>query len=300
MPIALVQSSDEKAWHRERARRVTKTDATRLVGAGISTFKRIYAEKTEGATFTGNAATERGHRLEPIVQAWVLDKLGIPASNILYANEHQPMHAATPDCAGEDEGEWMLAEIKTTTENWKHGLPRKILQDALWQKHVMGAGYVAVVWWQVDEQGQPLTLEPQLVEIPDDPAETQRLIDGANAYLAWIDDGCPDTDDDGTPLEVLEAIETIWRAKAADAVVRAWLDENEGRPQNITSARGVLRYSVTDGDEFDKAAFLAADPDAAALIAEAESLLKQAQKEYRKPKVRSSLNITPPKEVEAA
>jgi len=300
MPIALVRSSDEKAWHRERDRRVTKTDATRLVGAGISTFKRIRAEKTEGATFTGNAATERGHRLEPIVQAWVLDKLGIPASNILYANEHQPMHAATPDCAGEDEGEWMLAEIKTTREDWKHGLPRKIIHDALWQKHVMGAGYVAVVWWQVDEQGQPLTLEPQLVEIPDDPAETQRLIDGANAYLAWVDAGCPDTDDNGTPLEVLEAIETIWRAKPAEAVVRAWLEENEGKPQNITSARGVLRYSVTDGDEFDKAAFLAADPDAAAVIAEAESLLKQAQKEYRMPKVRSSLNITPPKEVEAA
>lgn len=294
MPIALVSSSDEKNWHRERDRRVTKTRATQLVGAGIATFKRLDAET--GGSFGGNAATKRGHRLEPVVQQWVQAHLGIPPCGILFAHELTPMHAATPDCALEDEGEWSIAEIKTTVEDWSRGLPKKIIRDALWQKYVMDAGYAVVVWWQVDENGQPLTLEPNIVEIQDDPDELQRLIDGANAYLAWIDAGRPDTDDDGTPLEVLEAIEAVWRGKEADKVVRAWLDENEGKPQNITSERGSLRYSVTDGDEFDKAAFLAADADAAAVIAEAERLLKDAQTEYRKPKVRSSLTIAPPKE----
>src|SRR5690606_28108696 len=127
MPIALVQSSDEAAWHRERARRVTKSRAVQLINPSVATFKRIH----DPQSFKGNAATRRGHRLEPMVEAWVLAHLGIPKSQILYAHEQNPMHAATPDCALEDEGEWSVVEIKTTVEDWSAGLPRKIVRDAL-------------------------------------------------------------------------------------------------------------------------------------------------------------------------
>ncbi len=294
MPIALVSSEDEKAWHRERARRVTKSRATQLLNPSIATFKRIHGEQS----FAGNESTRRGHRLEPMVEAWVEAHLGIPKSQILYAHPENPMHAATPDCALEDEGEWSVVEIKTTVEDWSAGLPRKIIRDVLWQKYVMGAGYAAVVWWQVDKLGQPLTLEPTIVEVDDDPHELQRMIDGANAYLAWVDAGCPDTDaESGLPIDIVEAIAAVNAGKAAERAIRAWC-ERGGEAVNITVPEGSIRFDVSESSSFDKAAFLAAEPSAAATISAADKLLKSAQKDptYRKPTVRTSLTIAPPKE----
>lgn len=295
MPIALVSSDDEKAWHRERARRVTKTDATRLAGAGIGTFKRIHAEKAEGSGFGGNAATRRGHRLEPVVQSWVEANLGIPPCGILFAHESTPMHAATPDCALQDEGEWSIVEIKTTTENWSRGLPRKIIRDVLWQRYVMGAGYAAVVWWRVDKKGQPLTLEPTIVEVAPDPEALQQMIDGANAYLQWVEDGRPEHDaESGLPLDVVQAIADYNRGKEAEKTIRTYC-ENQGSLK-VSLPVGGISFSVVESDEFDRAAFEAAAPNVAEQIALANDLLKAAQAEYRKPKIRTSLTISAPKE----
>ncbi len=298
MPIALVKSSVEKAWHRERARRVTKSRAVQLINPSIATFKRIHGEQS----FKGNRHTERGHKLEPMVEAWVEKHLGIPKSQILYAHPDNPMHAATPDCALEDEGEWSLVEIKTTKEDWSAGLPRKIIRDALWQKYVMGAGWAAVVWWQVDDLGQPLTLEPTVEEITDDPYELQRMIDGANAYLAWVDAGCPDTDDDtGLPLDIVEAIELVNIGRAAEKHIRAWCEKN-GEAVSKTLPVGSIRFDVSETTEFDKAAFLAAEKTAAGTIAAAAKLLKSAQADptYRKPTVSTKLTISAPKEAKVA
>lgn len=296
MPIALVDSSDETAWHRERARRVTKSRAVQLLNPSISTFKRIHAEQS----FKGNEHTRRGHRLEPMVEAWVEKHLGIPKSQILYAHPENPMHAATPDCALEDDGEWSVVEIKTTKGDWSKGLPRKIIRDVLWQRYVMGAGWSAVVWWQVDDLGQPVTLEPTIVEVGDDPGELQRMIDGANAYLQWVADGCPDTDDQsGLPLDIVEAVAAVNAGRAAEAHIREWCERN-GDAVNVTLPAGSIRFSVSESTSFDKAAFLAANPTSAQILADADAVLKVAQKnpDYRKPTVRTSLTIAPPKEQE--
>ncbi|WP_336647564.1 hypothetical protein [Microbacterium sp. MMO-10] len=298
MPIALVSSDDEKNWHRERARRVTKTRATQLTNPSISTFQRIH----EPQDFKGNEATRRGHRLEPQMEAWVLAKYGIPKSQILYAHPDQPMHAATPDCALEDEGEWLVVELKTTVEDWSAGLPRKIIRDVLWQRYVMGASWSAVVWWQVDENGVPLAIEPQAVEVEPDPHELQRMIDGANAYLAWVDAGCPTTDEaSGLPLEIVEAVELVNAGRAAEARIRDWCDRG-GEEVNKTLPGGSIRYTVTESTSFDKAAFLSTDPESAEMVRAADAVLKNAQKDpdFRKPTVRTSLTIAPPKEEQEA
>ncbi|OJU41790.1 MAG: hypothetical protein BGN97_03525 [Microbacterium sp. 69-10] len=290
-----MKSSDETAWHRERARRVTKSRAVQLINPSIATFKRIHAEQS----FKGNESTRRGHRLEPVMEAWVLEHYGIPASQILYAHPENPMHAATPDCALEDEGEWSLVELKTTVEDWSTGLPKKIIRDVLWQRYVMGAGWSAVVWWQVDDLGQPVTLEPQVVEVEPDDYELQRMIDGANAYLAWVDAGCPDTDEHGVPLDIREAIAEVNAGKAAEARIREWC-ERGGDSVNVTTEEGSIRFSVSESTTFDRAAFLAAEPELAESIRIVDLVLKNAQKDpdYRKPTVRTSLTIAPPKEPE--
>lgn len=298
MPIALVSSSDEKAWHRERARRVTKSRATQLVNPSIATFKRIHAEQS----FKGSDATRRGHRLEPVVATWVEAQLGIPESQVLYAHEQNPMHAATPDCALEDEGEWSVVEIKTTVEDWSQGLPRNIIRDVLWQRYVMDAGYSAVAWWQVDEQGQPITLEPILEEVGEDPAELQSMIDGATAYLAWVDAGCPDTDDaTGLPLDIVEAVELVNAGKVAEKRIREWC-EQRAEAVNVTLPAGSIRYDVSESTSFDKAAFFEAEPEVAGLISRADTALKNARKnpDYLKPNVSTRLTIAPPKEEKEA
>ena len=300
MPIALVSSTDEKRWHEQRDLRVTKTDAVRLYGAGISTWKRIYAEKNEGSSFHGNASTERGHRLEPVVQSWVEANYGIPPANMLYANDANPLHAATPDCALLDDGEWSIFEIKTTVKSFAAGLPKKIILDVLWQRHVMGAGWSAVAWWHVDEQGQPLTIEPQVTEVPYDEVETQKLIDGVNAYLAWVEAGCPDHDEESDlPTEIVEAVAAVNAGKAAEKVIREWC-ERGGEPVNKTIPAGSIKFSVAESTTFDKAAFLAAEPELAQIVARADEVLKIGQKSpvYRKPTVRTSLTIAPPKKEE--
>lgn len=303
MPIALVQSSDEAAWHRERdnVRRITKTHAVQLINPSIETFKRIYAEKTsDKPKFQGNESTRRGHRLEPAMEAWVLETYGIPASQILYANEGNPAHAATPDCADEADGEWQVVELKTTVEDWSQGLPKKIIRDVLWQRYVLGAGWSAVVWWQVDDLGQPLTMKPQAREVPEDPHELQRMIDGVDAYLAWVDAGRPDTDDEsGLPLDIVEAVELVNAGKAAEKRIREWC-ESRAESVNVTIPAGSIRFDVSESTSFDKRAFLAAEPAAAEVISAADVLLKNAQKdpEYRRPTVSTRLTIAPPKEQE--
>lgn len=284
----------------ERVRRVTKTDAVRLASGTLAARQAVYAEKQD-PTFHGNAYTERGHRLEPVVQTWVESEVGIPPSNMLFAHDEFPMHAATPDSALLDEGEWSIVEIKTTRMDWSLRLPKKIIDDVLWQAHVMGAGYAAVAWWLVDgEKGneQPVTIVPTLTEVPIDPVRTQQLIDGVEGYLAWIDAGRPDHDDESDlPVDIVDAIEAVNAGKAAEARIREWCERN-GEDVNKTVAAGSIRFSVSESTAFDKAAFLAANPQSAATIGLVESVLKEAQKDpaYRKPTVRTSLTIAPPKD----
>ena len=302
MPIALVSSTDEDRWMAERARRLTKSDVVRLASGTLAARQAVYAEKQDPKV-PGNAYTERGHRLEPVVQSWVESEIGIPPSNMLYAHDESPMHAATPDSALLDEGEWSIAEIKTTRDDWSNGLPKKIVDDVLWQAHVMGAGYAVVAWWQVDgEKGkeQPVTIAPQVTEVPIDPARTQQLIDAAEAYLAWLDAGRPEHDlESDLPVDIVDAVAAVNAGKAAEQHIREWCERN-GDDVNKTLPVGSIRFAVSESTSFDKAAFLAANPASAAIVTDAETVLKNAQKnpDYRKPTVRTSLTIAPPKKEE--
>jgi hypothetical protein len=299
VPIALVSSTDEKRWLAERAKKLTKTDVVRLASGTLAARQAVYAEKQD-PKFRGNAYTERGHRLEPVVQTWVEAEVGIPPANMLYAHDEFPLHAATPDSALLDEGEWSIVEIKTTRDDWSKRLPKKIVDDVLWQAHVMGAGYAAVAWWQVDgEKGaeQPVTMTPTLTEVPIDPVRTAELVNAAQSYLAWVDAGRPEFDDEsGLPVDIVDAIADVIAGKAAEKHIRDWC-ERGGEEVKRTIPQGSISFSVSESTSFDKDGYLRANPEAALIIAGAEELLKTAQKEpeYRNPTVSTKLTIAPPK-----
>lgn len=307
-PIALVSSNDKKAWHKERGRGVTKSDVTRLISGTLASKREVYASKTGDKRFHGNQHTARGHAFEPGIAEWVEADYGIPASGVLYAHGENRLHRATPDTFSWDDGEGAFVEIKTTTSDWSAGLPQKIIDDVLWQRYVLGAGWAAVAWQQFDDDGMPVTLEPQLVEVPDDPARTALLVAAADAYLAWVDAGRPDEDSD-VPVEVRDAAEEIAYSKtriaALDPVVKAWA---EAQPDADTAgvkrtlAGAVIALTVTRGKEFDEAKaradyveFFQVLDDALANLAEIKK-----DKQYLREKVGHRWSVSAPKLKEAA
>lgn len=292
-PIAIVHS-DSEHWHAGRAKGVTKTDVTRLISGTLAAKRAVYADKHgERPKFKGNASTERGHAFEPVIAAWVEDNVGIPASGMLYGNAESQRHLATPDTFLWDDGEGAFVEIKTTTKDWSTGLPRKIVDDVLWQRYVLGAGYAAVAWQQFDDDGMPLSIEPRLVEVPEDPERLALLIAAADEYLSWVDAGCPD-EESSLPAHVRDAVEENVAAreelKRTEQIVRDWIAENPDAAKTgvkATTSVGSINFSATRSTEFDKAAALAADP---ATIAAYEALTKA----HRKDKTGTRLVIAPP------
>ncbi len=302
-PIALVSSEHEAEWHKRRSQGVTKTDVTRLISGTIASKRAVYADKTGGKTFHGNQHTERGHAFEGGIAAWVEAEVGIPASGVLYAHGENTAYLATPDTFMWDDGEGAFVEIKTTTADWSGGLPRRIVDDVLWQRFVLGAGYSAVAWQQFDEDGMPLTLEPTLVEVPADPERTAALVAAAEAYLQWVAAGRPDVDSD-VPVEVRDAAEEVASMKSRiaelDAFVKAWAEsqpnaETAGVKREIPGA--VIALTVTRGKEFDEAKARADHAELFAVFDHTLTVLADIKKDktYLREKVGRRWSISAPK-----
>lgn len=307
-PIALVASDDKARWHEERGRGVTKTDVTRLIAGTLASKRAVHADKVGDKRFRGNADTERGHAFEPGIAAWVEDATGIPASGVLFAHGENTAYRATPDTFLWDDGEGAFVEIKTTTADWSGGLPRKIIDDVLWQRFVLGAGYSAVAWQRFDEDGMPVTLEPTLVEVPADPERTALLVAAADDYLEWVAAGCPDVDSD-VPAEIRDAAEEIATAKARiaelDPVVKAWAEaqpdaDTAGVKRTVPGA--VIALTVTHGREFDEQAARTEHPDDWERIDAALDRLGELKKDkrYLREKVGQRWSVSAPKKEGAA
>lgn len=296
-PVAIIDATDKEAWHRERALGVTKTDMKRLISGTRAAFREVWEAKNGGKRFTGNEFTRLGLEYEPSVAVWVEANLGVPASQVLYARGDNPRHRATPDCYMWDEGEGALVEIKTTHQDWSGGLPPQIVRDVLWQKYVLGAGYAAVAVLRMGK-GAPLTLEPQIIEVPDDPEETARLIAAADAYTAWVDAGRPDEDAEPVPVRYRDLIERVVAARAEEAAALAELREwAAGQPNadrdgfKAETSVGSVALVPVKGSVFDKEKAKAEEPD---LVAAWE----RAQKAYRKENVSSRFTVAAPKREE--
>lgn len=304
-PIPLVSADDKDAWHRERGKGVTKTDVTRLVSGTLASKRAVHADKTGGKTFHGNQHTERGRTLEPAVAEWVEAEYGIPPSQVLYAHGENHLHRATPDCYQWTDGEGELVEIKTTNQDWSAGLPQKIVDDVLWQRYVLGAGFSAVA---VLRTGANASIEPEFIEVPDDPERTAFLIKCADDYLAWVADGCPDVDSD-VPVEVRDAAEEVAAAKVRiaelEAVVKAWAEAQPdaatvGVKREIPGA--VIALTVTHGKEFDEAKARADHTELFAVLDHSLTVLAEIKKDkdYLREKVGRRWSISAPKEGAAA
>ncbi|WP_167131954.1 hypothetical protein [Paramicrobacterium chengjingii] len=102
----LDDGTDRDRWLRSRLPVIGASDAAKL--SKPESVDKYLAAKLAPRTFYGNAATESGHRWEPMMLAWA----GIPENKALIHSPAEKGFAATPDGAGETVG----AECKA-----KHG-----------------------------------------------------------------------------------------------------------------------------------------------------------------------------------
>ncbi|WP_066521756.1 YqaJ viral recombinase family protein [Curtobacterium ammoniigenes] len=176
----VADSADRVAWLRARAAGITATDVARL--ASLRGVEAVVAEKRFGSRFSGNPFTEHGREREPVIAAWVAATHGITPSSALFHAATNRAHLATPDGVGFDaDGRVVLAEIKTTSTDWR-AVPRHYLRQIWWQQYVVGAERTLFVW-ERHEDFVPVADEPRCRWIDRDDSQIAALIGLADLVL---------------------------------------------------------------------------------------------------------------------
>jgi hypothetical protein len=178
----LAHSTDRVAWLRARSRGVTATDVARL--ASERSLDALAFEKINGSSFGGNAYTDHGTAREPAIARWVQQNHGILPSSALFHAHGERDHLATPDGVAVIGGTVVLAEIKTTSSQWK-SIPRSYLRQIWWQQYVLGAERTLIVWEQ-HLDFVPVAPEPQCRWIDRDDNEIHVLVGLADRLLEMM------------------------------------------------------------------------------------------------------------------
>jgi hypothetical protein len=179
----LADSTDRVSWLRARSQGITATDVARLSSARA--VQAVVLDKLYGNGFSGNAFTDHGRAREPEIARWVKVHHSIEPSSKLFYARGQRRHLATPDGVGElADGTVVLAEIKTTSKQWR-SIPRSYLRQVWWQQYVLGAERTLVVWEQhVDFV--PISDEPLCQWVERDDNEIHLLVGLADQVLEKV------------------------------------------------------------------------------------------------------------------
>lgn len=178
MGRVVADSADREAWLRARRVGIGASDAARYANpASIASYVR--AKLTHG-TFLGNAHTDRGHRME----APILASRGLQQNTLMFHAADNPLMFATPDAVTVEK----LVQVKTTM----HAAGQRIRIPAahrrqMWhEQYVCGYETTDYIVLRYDADGNPLTLEPEVVIFDRDDAEIRKLITIARPVLAAL------------------------------------------------------------------------------------------------------------------
>lgn len=178
----VASSSDRVAWLRARAHGVTATDAARL--SSMSAAHAVATDKLLGTGFGGNDFTQHGRAREPEIARWVHAEHRIAPNGLLFHAADDKRHLATPDGVSVIDGAVTLAEIKTTSSEWR-SIPRSYLRQVWWQQYVLGAERTLVVW-EKHVDFVPVAGEPKTRWVDRDENEIHMLVAYAAHVLAMM------------------------------------------------------------------------------------------------------------------
>lgn len=200
MKILRFESEDE--WLAARRQYVTATMIARLAQSR-SEWQRVWDEREHGSSFHGNRYTDWGKDREPNIAAYIqmFGDSRFERNEALFVHE-DGVSAATPDMVLDDEGDLMLAEIKTVKAElaWSRPpagshprdfIPAKYYDQVQWQLFVTGA-HRCVFAWEPHDDFFPQQIEWCLVERDAD--RVRELCQIRDEFLAgdWRDDARPD------------------------------------------------------------------------------------------------------------
>lgn len=292
-----------------RASGVTASELHRVAQGGRGTHLSILQDKLNGAKFTGNTHTRRGHEREDFLIDWASENVERCLGNTALLGHRELFWLlATPDGLGDGFG----IEVKSHDFKWgdRDDVPADHYDQMQGGMAVTGYNRWLYVWEVMGEDGTPTLEAPRYRWIPRDEKRIAELIREGQKFMDWCAAGAPIADDD-LPPEVDDALAIVVAAdaaiaphkkarEAAQAVVRAHAVKTAAETKDDTGAkaagtRGHFTYSVTETDELDVAAWADAEPESYAEYLDLRTRLAAAEKAaaalYFKPKASSRLNI---------
>ena len=196
--IIVPGDAPRELWSAERGEGVTASEALAVARGGLKARQAIAERKMNGSTFHGNAATRAGSAREAALLDEAMEIIpGIEPNSALWGAHDNDLHRATPDGIGTDEdGNLLVVEVKSHEWGWKDDtIPADHRAQLQWQMHVVGADYALYGFEVRDEDDQPPIEGAQWVRVDRDEEMIEWLVDRADAFIAWREDGCPPVDD---------------------------------------------------------------------------------------------------------
>ncbi|MEX1078916.1 MAG: YqaJ viral recombinase family protein [Homoserinimonas sp.] len=300
---------DRAAWMAERDGGVTATNIRDLYMGKIS-MTELAAQKLgiRPNTFTGNQYTAWGVKREPIIAAWVEQRLGIRDEHRVFRAADNPRFLASPDGVGVGfNGDLLVAEIKTGKDDLHpHGEAFRLKGywiQMLWSMRVTGARRCLYAWEQHDSDWQdrggqflepaPMQSEPLFAWIEyraDIAAELDKLaleflavLDETRAAVEAGEEPVIDEDLDTDAVNYLRGLalekEGAELKTSAFASIKARLAGHATFQQVSSLARVTWTRGGTDtvaGSVVDEEAARAADPKVFEVLAKAETAAERA------------------------
>jgi hypothetical protein len=314
--VPVASQDDEEAWLDARAEGVTASEVPRLSPAA---YARMLDDKLNGSTFRGNAHTRRGHERESEILAdltWILTAPVVPNRHV-WAAKANPRHLATPDAFAVLPGGVIRGvEVKSHEHGWTPpaaGIPADHFDQVQWGMHVTGLDSWIYAWEVMEADGSVPTADPDHMVIWRDQTRIAELVERADAFLTWVDDGAPveEISDElaAAKARLMDAKRAADEATAAEKAARAEFErllraeypnaertgwKHKGDDGTVTLARGARRTVL------DEQAWADADPATYARYGDhveaAEALAAGAREKYTKTTIaKPALRITIPK-----
>ncbi len=196
--IIVPGDAPREVWEAERGEGVTASEALEVARAGLKGRRAVAERKMNGSKFHGNAYTRAGQAREAALLDEALDHLpGVEPNSALWSAAENPLHRATPDGIGTDEdGNLVVVEVKSHAFGWEHDtIPADHRAQLQWQMHVVGADYALYAFEVRDEDDQPPAAGATWIRVERDEEMIEWLVDRADAFISWRNDGCPEVDD---------------------------------------------------------------------------------------------------------
>lgn len=292
-----------------RASGLTASELHAVAQGGRGAHSRILADKLNGAKFTGNAHTRRGHEREDFLVSWAGVTLEPCDANIaLLGHPDLPWLFATPDGLGNDFG----VEVKSHDHNWgdRDDIPADHYDQMQVGMAVTGFDRWLYVWEVMGEDGTPTLAAPHHRWVERDEKRIARLIREGEKFMAWRVAGAPTADD--LPDDVDDAL-AAWASarerktaaerdeKAALAVIRPFAEQQaDDEGSKGAGTRAHFTYAKTTDSVLDEAAWADAEPESYAEFLQLRMRVAAAEAAaavlYSKPKTSTRLNVYPTKD----